>query len=268
MIDIGGRYVPGACRLPLLLAALLALTSSTAARAEETPQNLTTWTGYEGYHPFREGRPWGLMLEGYLKRSDFLAEDLSLFGRIGLNYQLANGNRLTGGYAFQYNYPYDSASEPYRWWDHRAWEQFTIRKPRGGRPGGLLQHRIRLEQRWLQRKQAPEYTETEQWKFEQTFRYMLRLNHPLSDRMFVAVYDEVHLRLPPPEGDKVFDQNRVYAGVGFWLDARRFWRLEAGYMFQSVWQSADTAEGRRRINHTIRFSVTTDQPFAMSGNEP
>jgi Protein of unknown function (DUF2490) len=82
--------------------------------------------------------------------------------------------------------------------------------------------------------------------------------HP---KWFVALYDEVHLRLPPPEAEEVFDQNRIYAGLGIYLDERKKWRFETGYMFQSSWNSPEDMPGRKRINHTWRITITSDAPF-------
>jgi len=107
-----------------------ALLFSPAAAAQETPVNFTGWYGYEGYHPFGNGVRWGLFGEGYIKRNRYaLLDPMQYFVRLGVNNSLKNGNRLTGGFAYQYNIPYDDASEPYNWPDYRIWEQFTIRKP-------------------------------------------------------------------------------------------------------------------------------------------
>lgn len=223
-----------------------------------TPQNAVAWYGYEGFHPFREGRPWGLFLEGYVKRNDIVVDPVALFGRVGTTFERKNGDRVSGGYAVQYNYPYDEASEPYRWTDHRVWEQYLWRRVVGPDPRRMLIQRFRMEQRWLARKDAPEYDEVARRKFENTFRYMLRVNTPVARRLSLAFYDEIHLRTPPPEAEKVLDQNRIYAGMIVYLDAKRLWRLEAGYMFQSTFNSADDVAGRKRINHTLRVTVTSD----------
>jgi Protein of unknown function (DUF2490) len=168
------RYLrPGNSLLLLafvLLFTLFARASSICAQS--TPQNATAWYGYEGFHPFREGEPWGLFVEGYVKRNRIILDDLSYFFRIGLNYEFKNGNRVTGGYAVQYNYPYDSASEPYNWTDHRIWEQFLIRKPVGEKKRVTLIQRFRAEQRWLARKEPPTFDTIRERKFENTFRYM------------------------------------------------------------------------------------------------
>lgn len=249
-------------KLRFAVAAAVALMFCATRGQAETPVNATGWYGYEGYHPFVEGEPWGAMLEGYIKRNDVILNELSYFARIGLNYETPKGHRITGGYAFQYNQPYDSASEPYDWWDHRLWEQVMLRHPFGERKRHMFIHRFRVEQRWLQRKESPDYDETSEWKFENTFRYMARLVIPVAESVSLAFYDEIHLRVPPPSAERILDQNRVYGGLIFYLDKRRLWRLETGYMFQSSWNSAETSDERKRMNHTLRISITSDAPFS------
>ena len=248
------RYVP------YIIAAIFVFAISARAQ-DETPQNATAWYGYEGYHPFVEGKPWGLMLEGYVKRNKIITEPQGLFFRAGLNYEFKNGDRITGGYAYQYNNSYDSASEPYGWSDHRIWEQYLWRRSFGKEKRSQLIQRFRTEQRWLERRSAPLYDRTTDRKFENTFRYQLKFNTPISKKVSLSFYDEIHLRLPPPEGEKLADQNRLYGGLILYLDEKRLWRLETGYMLQSTFHSADDAEGRKRVNHTFRVTITSDAPF-------
>ena len=230
-------------------------------QAQSKPVNFTGWYGYEGYHPFIEGKPWGLMVEGYIKRNEVVIQPMQWFGRIGINYQLQNGNRVTGGYAYQYNMPYDSVSEPYSWSDHRIWEQYLIRKPFKNDKRGMFIHRFRMEQRWLQRKLAPDYSSTLEWEFENTIRYQFKVNIPLNDKLSISFNDEIHLRTASFDSEKLFDQNRIYAGLVLYVDKKREWRIEPGYMFQSTWNSLDTQEGRKRINHAFRITITSDAPL-------
>jgi hypothetical protein len=42
--------------------------------------------------------------------------------------------------------------------------------------------------------------------------------------------------------------------------------MEVGYMHQSFWKSADTQDGKSRINHVIRFTLSTDLPMKHNLN--
>ena len=202
------------------------------------------------------------MVEGYIKRNDVVVEPMQWFYRVGLNYQLENGNRITGGYAYQYNMPYDEVSEPYNWSDHRIWEQYIIRNPFKVDKRGMFMHRFRMEQRWLERKNMDvNLGTTTYWKFENTFRYQFKVNVPINNKWSASFYDEIHLRTTKLNTEKVFDQNRVYAGLVFYADKKREWRIEPGYMFQSTLNSLDIQDGRKRINNVFRITITSDASF-------
>jgi hypothetical protein len=228
---------------------------------DDTPVNGAGWYGYQGNHPFVEDKPWGLYVDGYIKRNDVITDTLALSGRIGLNYELPSGHAITGGYAVQYNYPYDAASLPYNWIDNRIWEQFEWRHHFGNGKQHLLSQRFRMEQHWMERKSAPDYDEVAGWQFQNMFRYRLKMNAALNRTVSVSVYGEVFLRAPPPDADRILDQNTTYAGLVFNLDKRRRWRLETGYMNQWYWTSAETQEGLKRINRTLRVTIVLDAPI-------
>jgi hypothetical protein len=230
--------------------------------SSKTPVNAVGWYGYEVYHPFIQGKPWGLMSEAFAMRDNIITDPMQWFFRIGLNYQLSNGNRITGGYAYQYNIPYDETSEPYSWSDHRIWEQYLVRKPFKKNKKNMWMHRFRMEQRWLQRKASPDYTKTSNWDFQNTLRYQFRVNLAIRNKWSVNLNDEIFLRAPPPEAKKIVDQNWFYAGLVYYIDKKRLWRIEPGYMFQSTWNSPDDLAGRKRINHVFRLVITSDAAFS------
>ncbi len=233
-----------------------------AVAQEDVPQNFCVWPGWEVFMPFREDGRWGLFAEGYVKRVNFLKDPQSLFLRLGGTYYLKNGNRITGGIAWQYNYPYDEAALPYSWPDSRIWQQYMIRRVSSKNKEHLWVQRLRLEERWLARKNDPAEDGYDSYKFETTFRYMLRSQWYIRPRVGLAVYEEVHLRVYSEERDeKIFDQNRIYAGLIYALDKDRLWRIETGYMFLSMWNAPENEPGRQRINHTWRITLTGDVPL-------
>lgn len=226
--------------------------------AQNTPVNFTGWYAYEGTHAFKEGKPWGLFGEAIIKRQDIILKEAQLFFRVGLNYNLKSGNRLTAGFAAQFNTPYDEVSQPYNWPDYRIWEQYMIRKPK---PKGMWVHRFRMEQRWLGRKDNPAEKWFDEFKFENTFRYMIRKTFTFNDKMYGIIFDEIHIRTMTIEPEKLLDQNRIYAGVGFILDKKKLFRIETGYMYQPSFKASPEANGKQRINHAFRISFSTDIPF-------
>jgi len=159
--------------------------------AQNTPQNLAAWIGYELYLPFKENGRWGLLLEGYAKGNRFVSQLQGAFYRIGANYYTKKGNRFGAGYAYQWNIPYDKVSLPYSNPDYRIYEQFIWRIPK--KNGDIIwTQRFRMEQRWLGRKDAPDYSAPgfDYYKFENTFRYLLRYQWWFRSRWAFVTYEE------------------------------------------------------------------------------
>lgn len=233
------------------------------AIAQETPNNLAAWIGYELYLPFKEDGRWGLLLEGYSKGDKLVSELQGSFYRIGANYYTKKGNRFGAGYAYQWNIPYDSVSLPYANPDYRIYEQFIWRILK--KEGNVVwTQRFRLEQRWLGRKDSTQYDadKFDSYEFENTLRYLLRYQNWIRPRWAIVAYDEVHIRTTARHSlENFLDQNRLYFGGAYALNLKRELRIELGYMHQSFWKSADTDKGKSRVNHTIRLTVTADLPL-------
>jgi hypothetical protein len=253
-------YKSGCYKIFIFIAFLIVCVSREVI-AQKTPQNLAAWVGYEMYLPFKEDGRWGLLLEGYAKGNNFLQQSQGSFYRIGANYYLKNGNRFGAGYAYQWNIPYDDVSLPYSNPDYRIYEQFIWRIVK--KDGDVVwSQRFRMEQRWLGRKNDPDDSGFDYYKFENTFRYQLRYQWWFKPRLAAVGYDEVHIRTNAlSSGEKFLDQNRFYLGSAYSLDKHREIRMELGYMNQSFWKSVDTEEGRSRVNHVIRITLTTDLPL-------
>ncbi|HSY62519.1 MAG TPA: DUF2490 domain-containing protein [Cytophaga sp.] len=226
----------------------------------QTPVNYTGWYGYEGYHAFREGNPWGLMGEAYWIRDEVILKQNALFARVGLNYYLPSGNRINAGVAYQYNYPYDAASKPYNWPDYRLFQQYLIRI---SRPKGLWQFRFRVEERWLGRKTDPAQSTFDYYKYETSVILMAKKSFNLGEKYYAVVYDEIWLVFNP--SDRILDQNRAYLGFGMNLDEKKEWRLEFGYMNQPNFTGSPDTNEKARINHALRVTLTSDIPFRRGG---
>lgn len=238
--------------LVILLTVLLAF----KMRAQDYPVNYTGWYGYDSYHRFKENKPWGLWVEAYWIRDEIILKQNALFGRLGLNYYLKSGHRLTAGIAYQYNYPYDEVSLPYNWPDYRLFQQFLLRYPK---PKGMWQFRFRLEERWLGRKSDLNSSTFDHYKYETSLILMVKKSFVLNARFFASVYDEIWLLFSTPE--RMLDQNRAYAGIGINLDKNKEWHLEIGYMNQPNFNGSPETNDKSRLNHALRVSLTSDAPF-------
>lgn len=233
----------------------------TNLNAQSIPINYVGWYTYNGYHTFSQDNAWALIAEGTIQRNNIIIQPMQWAYRVGASYQFHSGNRVAAGYAFQYNLPYDAASPPYNAINRRIWEQYTIRKSFKDPKKGSLTNRFRLEQIWTQQKAAPDYTTTSYWKFDNVLRYQLAVNFSLNENLTANFNDEVFLNLYDFEHQKILNQNRIYAGVTHSLDKSNLWKISAGYMFQSVWNTNESQEGRKRINNVLRIAIISDISF-------
>ncbi len=240
----------------ILLVACGALMSSGRLFAQSYPVNFTGWYGYDAYHRFKEDKPWGLWIESYWIRQDVITKQNALFARVGLNHYLKNGNRITAGFAYQYNYPYDEASLPYNWPDYRIFQQYLIRLQK---PKGLWQFRFRVEERWLGRKSDPVMSGFDSYKYETSAIVMIKKTFWLNEKWYAILYDEVWLLFNTPE--RMLDQNRAFAGLGIHLDEKKEWHLEIGYMNQPSFTGSPETNEKSRLNHALRVTITSDAAF-------
>ena len=229
--------------------------------AQSTPVNYVGWYSYNGYHTLNDSNRLALLFEGTIQRNNIVVEPMQYAYRIGLSYQFKNEDRIAGGYAFQYNFPYDAASKPYNTMNRRIWEQYTLRNT-----SSRFSHRFRLEQIWTQQKAPPNYTATSEWKFENVFRYRINYLLPISKKLTADFNDEIFFNLSDLNSQKMFNQNRIYAGLLFNLDKEHIWKMNAGYMFQAVWNTQESREDRKRINNVLRISVISDLSFSKNKN--
>jgi hypothetical protein len=175
-------------------------------------------------------------------------------------YEFPNGVTVAAGYTIKYNFPIDTRSEPYKWADQRAFEQAEISKP--FRSGNIrFKQRFRLEERWLARKTSPDFDRVTSYVFQTRFRYEANFEFGGRAKTYWVVSDEVFFRLYPTADVKIFEQNRLFAGIGIRLDQEKLWRLEIGYMLQDVRNSPEILEGSARINHVLRVTLRSNAPF-------
>ena len=121
--------------------------------------------------------------------------------RTGLNYHINDEAFATLGYAYIstdgtfLEFPgEENVSE------HRIFQQFILKNEVWKL---LFEHRYRFEQRFI------DFGDTNDTRYRA--RYRLQLTLPITELLFINVYNEIFLNL---QGN-VFDQNRLYAALGF-----------------------------------------------------
>jgi hypothetical protein len=214
--------------------------------------NLHGWFVYSGDHTI-SGK-WGLHLEGQWRRHEVVRPQQLLL-RPAVNYQLGKNVGLSAGYGWVSTHRYGEFPTAVPFPEHRIYEQAIVNHAAGGTS---LQHRFRIEQRWLGVRSAlPDGTRLDQgWRYQNRFRYMFRSVQPLKGPWYLAAYDEIFFNLPPFGVARAFDQNRAFGGAGYRIGS--YTRIETGYMQQTLLQR----NGRvMELNHTLHFSVYSTLPF-------
>lgn len=189
------------------------------------------WTAW--FNTARFSEKWGMNNDIQFRFGKDWSSNSMLLIRPGVNYHINARQIASVGYAAsvvtnQLSQGMNSVGE------HRIWEQYIIT----GRVIGVpVQHRFRLEQRFLMR------TET---VFAQRVRYFIRgiipLQQPLAEPLtrggFISVQNELFFNIQHKSAlnGSLFDQNRVYMSMGYRFSRR--YDLEAGYMNQFLLRGA------------------------------
>lgn len=218
--------------------------------------NANGWYNYFGDHPVSER--WGVHLEGQWRRHDVITQWQQLLLRPAINFSPNKNLMFTAGYAFVDTSPYGDFPVSYRFPEHRIFEQ-VILKHELGKVG--LQHRYRLEQRYLGQKIQPSDSRIDFWRYENRFRYMMRINIPLGEenKLYLGVYDEIMVNFGKNVGANIFDQNRAYAALGYSLNKNI--KLEIGYLLQTLQQrNGQVIE----YNNTFQLSIFSTAPIFRS----
>ena len=241
-----------------LVSCLLAVSIASLAGAQTTQDtNLHSWFMYFGDHPIKSS-PWGVHIEGQLRRADGGLTPQQVLLRPGVNYKLNNNILFTAGYAFARTSRYGDVPAKAAFPEHRLFEQMLVKHPLGK---VTLQHRLRLEQRLVGLVPASN-AEVDTWETRNRFRYMLRADIPLpikaaTGKPFgIAIYDEPFWHFGGHRGIRYLDQNRAYAA--FTYKVTKLNRLEFGYLHQYVPQRNGLVSEH---NHTLQFAWFSSTPF-------
>lgn len=237
-----------------LLALCLAVAGFSAVQAaDQHADNYNLWANYVGDHPLFGG-PWGLHLEIQNRREDWGDEWQQLLIRPGINYTLSPTLSVSAGYGYVKTYPYGELPVPHEFDEHRIWEQVLYKM---NVLGLEWQHRLRLEQRWIEEQSKITYN-TVNWRGENRVRYMLRTSIPITEdkKTYIAVWDEVFLSFGGNILKNNFDQNRAFLGIGRKLTPST--RLEVGFMEQTIQRRGGD---KWEANHTASIWLLSNWPF-------
>ena len=130
----------------------------------------------------------------------------------------------------------------------------------------MWQLRLRVEERWLGRKNDPASNTFDYYKYETSVIPMIKKSFVLSDKFYAIAYEEVWLLFTDPT-DRLLDQSRTYVGLGMHLDKEKEWHVELGYMYKPNFTGSPDTNEKSRINNALRITLTSDAPFKKKKKE-
>jgi hypothetical protein len=187
------------------------------------------------FNTFKLNNKLSLHFDGQLRSSDDIASVQTVLLRTGLNVHVHKNWVLTGGYAYIANRRTVGGFSDLLP-EHRIWQQAIFNQKL---KNIAVAHRARFEERFLSRsKVVNNDLEPDGYDPAFRFRYFIRGVLPLSSQpafskgLFFALQNEVFLNTGDKSvvNGKTFDQNRLYAAIGYRLPGKI--DLEAGYMNQ------------------------------------
>jgi len=192
--------------------ALLLLAGAAPAVAQEGGEPLGSWFMYFGQN--RVGDRSSIHTEAQFRFREVASERIQMLFRVGYDHDLGPDDMVTAGVG--YVDTRNPAGGPGAT-EFRLWQQYRKRM-RAGRV--TLEHRLRLEERWLSLPRGDE--------FDLRGRYRLGATLPLgASPWFLAAYEEIFLHT----NGGAFDQNRLYGALGYRVDSAL--SLQGGFMLWS-----------------------------------
>ena len=184
---------------------------------------------------------WGMHFDLQVRSEDNWDGVRHLLVRPGVTYYINKNSNATLGYLFTQTYlpelypvfaPGVTPYEPkFTLTEHRIWQQYIYNHQPW--KGATLSHRLRLEQRFIERQTDD--------LFSQRFRYFFRLIQPLQKQegaftkgVFAALQNELFFNIQNKDqlNGSLFDQNRAYLAIGYRFS--KAFDVEAGYLNQTI----------------------------------
>ena len=190
-----------------------------ATHAQTAEDELGNWLIFNSTSRFSEH--WSLFLEGHVRLFEVASNLEELVGRATAQYHINPDALAAFGYVHAPLYSFEG-DEKVRT-ENRIYQQMTLWQSWSRT---RLEHRYRLEQRWLTRDDGTEYSNR--------FRYRIQSTSPLNrpalvrGAIFLNFYNEFFLNLDDPI---VFDQNRLYGAAGYHFTDLT--NLQLGIMWQA-----------------------------------
>lgn len=248
-------------KLLYLLVDLLVVAGTQLATAQERQQAIQQhgWYMYFGNHRLTD--KWGLHTEYQFRRHGLIANWQQSLLRVGVDYHVDPNVQLTAGYGWIVTFPYGAQPLVTALNENRIWQQALLKQASGR---VRMNHRLRMEQRWVEHftPLADGSLRYDGRQYSDRFRYRFWLEVPLNKAKFeqgtwfVAAYNEMFINFGQNLRLNRFDQNRLYAAVGYQFSQKG--NVQLGYMQQLIVKGNGWQE---ELNNTLQVAFTYNLDF-------
>lgn len=223
------------------LASFLALNSFS-----QTRQQHSGWLFILNSTKFND--KWGGHLDVQLRSEDNWDGVRNFLFRPGITYYINKNSNATLGYLLANTYLSGDGFKNNTLTEHRIWEQYILTHKIKTLN---LQHRFRLEQRFMETSQGDVFAQ----RLRYFFRFVLPVGNkqePFTKGPFAALQNELFFNVQNKSklNNHVFDQNRAYGAVGYRFS--KSFDLEAGYMNQALKGTANNT-----MNNIVQLAIYT-----------
>jgi hypothetical protein len=202
--------------------------------------NNINWVQFFGIKKL--GKKTALLFEYQWRRTNGFKDWQQGLFRTALQYKISDVASIAFGYAQAETHAYGdfpiAANGTFP--EHRLFEQAIIKQNIGKLS---FTSRLRIEHRWLGAVKAGTDRTIEKWNYINRFRYLLKIQYPISKKIYAWLGDEIFIGAGKNVGQNIFDQNRLHANFGYTFNKNI--AIEMGYINQLIQQ------GRLVNNKTI-----------------
>jgi hypothetical protein len=221
------------------------------------------WGSYTGLHLLSPKVAW--LTEYQARSANGIQQWQQNLVRTGIEYAINSKISCMLGYAWVRTYPYGEQPVLHSFDEQRIFEQITLKS---NLDRVDIQHRYRLEQRWLDQYYLDVSGQVYEGVvgFRNRIRYRVMLTLPLSkpslsdNTLFLNVNNEVFLGFGKGIAKNPLDQNRFITALGWRFNKQT--NLQLGYLNQFIIKGNGLDMER---NHTLWMGLTYNVDFSQKG---
>jgi hypothetical protein len=220
--------------------------------SQDFKQDQRVWFAYTEF--LKVSNHWSYQAEAQFRMDNQLQQNQQNLFRLGALYTISSSKTIAVGNALVNTFS-NSMDEYYK--ENRIWEQFQYSK-KWNNDKNFFSRRIRLEQRWVEKKdRIDNEIKSIATNYQNRLRYLNRnlfhlcnFNSENAD-FYAIIQEEVFFTLGNNNiNTKLIDQNRFTVGLG--LNFKSNMSIELGYLNNYITSPSKTDV----MNHTISISVT------------